>query len=311
MGNDDVIDFFNRYTGSMEREVVYGGQSLRWVYGTRTGRCLLRLIIKRSFFSRFYGWLMDRPSSRKRIQPFIETFGVNMSEFEGEAEDFPHFNAFFYRRLKRGARPVAGGEGIAVFPADGRHLVFPDLSNVEGVYAKGQRFSLPELTGDAGLGRRYKEGSMMISRLCPVDYHRFHFCSEGVAGEPHLLNGSLHSVNPLALRRNLRYLWENRRMRTLLDTPGFGRVLCIEIGATCVGSIRQSYAPGEEVRRGDEKGFFAFGGSCVILLFEPGRISFDEDVAEKSRCGVETYARMGDRMGTRLFCGSVSGRESW
>jgi phosphatidylserine decarboxylase len=119
----------------------------------------------------------------------------------------------------------------------------------------------------------------------------------GEAGEPRLINGWLYSVHPIALRRNLRYLVENRRMVTRVDSPRFGTVAMVEIGATNVGRIRQMFVPGRNVTKGAEKGLFAFGGSCVITLFARGCVQFDEDLVEQSREHRETYAKMGDRLG--------------
>jgi phosphatidylserine decarboxylase len=130
-----------------------------------------------------------------------------------------------------------------------------------------------------------------------VDYHRFHFPVAGTPGEARLVNGFLYSVSPIALRRNLACLWENKRMVTLVESPVFGRVAVCEIGATMVGSIFQSYIPGRAVARGEEKGWFKFGGSCVITLFQPGRIRLDADLLSSSAEGMEVYARMGERLG--------------
>ena len=112
------------------------------------------------------------------------------------------FNEFFYRALKPEARPITAGEAVAVFPADGRHLVFPNVDAVEGFYVKGAKFTLAELLGDGALAAEFAGGAMLISRLCPVDYHRFHFPVAGTPGDARLINGWLYSVSPVALRRN-------------------------------------------------------------------------------------------------------------
>ena len=95
-------------------------------------------------------------------------------------------------------------------------------------------------------------------------------------------------------------LWENKRFITRLKTPQCGEVLLVEVGATCVGTVRQTYRPGEAVEKGAEKGFFLFGGSCVITIFEPGRVRFADDLVENSRQGREVYALMGDVAGTMV-----------
>jgi phosphatidylserine decarboxylase len=184
-----------------------------------------------------------------------------------------------------------------VLPADGRHLVFPDVDRADGFHVKGEKFTLAELLGDRDLAAEFAGGAMLISRLAPVDYHRFHFPVSGNAGESRLIDGWLYSVHPIALRRNLRFLVENRRMVTLVKSAAFGTVAMIEIGATCVGRIGQTFIPGRNVSRGEEKGMFAFGGSCVITLFARDRIQLDTDLIEQSTQYRETYAKMGDRLG--------------
>ncbi len=292
-----AVLFYNRYSGEVEEELIYGDRWLRWTYETGPGRFLLNAVIKRPFFSHFYGWRMDRPASRERIAPFIRQFGVDTSEFARKPEEFATFNDFFYRKLKPEARPIAEGEDVACFPADGRHLAYPDLSDVPGFIAKGQRFDLRKFLGSDELAERYRDGAALVSRLCPVDYHRFHFPCAGVPGESRMVNGWLYSVNPIALRRNAGYLVENKRAFCEIETTNFGKVIFAEIGATCVGGVAYTYEPGRTVAKGAEKGFFRFGGSCTILLFENGRIRFDSDLVENTAKYLETYARMGDRLG--------------
>jgi phosphatidylserine decarboxylase len=292
-----AVLFHNRYTGQVEEEIIYGDRWLRWTYETGPGRFLLNALIKRPIFSRYYGSLMDKPASRERVRPFIEQYGVNPDEFLKKPEEFTSFNDFFYRQLKPGARPIAAGEGVACFPADGRHLGYQDLSDLSGFIAKGQRFNLRQFLADNALAERYANGAAVISRLCPVDYHRYHFPCSGVAGETKLINGWLYSVNPVALRRNVGYLVENKRAFCEIDSPRFGKVLYSEIGATCVGGMVNTYSPGRQVEKGSEKGFFKFGGSCTILLFEKGRIKLASDLVENTSRYLETYARMGDQLG--------------
>ncbi len=290
------IEFFNRYTRRVERERVYGAGWLRWTYVNPFGRLALELVAKRALFSRWYGWRMDRPASRHRVPPFIREFGVDVSEFADSPESFRTFNEFFYRRLKPDARPIDADPAHVVFPADGRHLGFQDVSRVDAVFVKGQRFDLPALLGDDALAGRYAGGSLVLSRLCPVDYHRFHFPVACVPGEPRQMHGWLYSVNPIALRRRLAYLWENRRMITELRTEAMGTVLMLEIGATNVGSMEQTFRPGAGLPKGAEKGFFRFGGSSTITLFEPGRVTLSEDLVTHTAGRRELYARMGDVM---------------
>jgi phosphatidylserine decarboxylase len=293
----DEIVYFDRYLNRTCVEKVYGDKALRWTYGTLAGRAALNLLVKRAFFSRWYGWQMNRPASREKIAPFIREYELDAAEFQKDVQDFANFNQFFYRELKPEARPVDPDPRSVVFPADGRHLCVPDLSQVDGLFVKGEMFDLADLLRDHRLADRYSRGSLLLSRLCPIDYHRFHFPVPGVPGPARLINGPLFSVNPIALRQNIRILATNKRCVTQLQTEELGTVLAVEVGATCVGSIRQTYTPGAAVEKGSEKGYFLFGGSSTMILFEPGRIQFDPDLVDNSRQHRELYARVGDRMG--------------
>jgi phosphatidylserine decarboxylase len=293
----EPIRFYDRYTKTMGVERVFGERWVRFAYENPGGRMFVWLVARRAFFSRWYGRKMNKPESSLRVLPFISKYDIDADEFAKSPFDYKTFNEFFYRALKPGARPVAPGENVAVFPADGRHLAFQDIQSAAGFYVKGAKFSFAELLGSESEAQRFAGGAMVISRLCPVDYHRFHFPVSGTPGEPRLINGWLYSVSPVALRRRLRYLIENKREVTLIETSQFGTVAMVEVGATNVGSIKQGFVPGRPVQKGDEKGLFAFGGSCVITIFQKGKIRFDADVREQTAAHVETYARMGDRLG--------------
>jgi phosphatidylserine decarboxylase len=293
----DEIVYFDRYTQRLQTEKVYGDRALRWTYGTPAGRVALGLLVKRAVFSRWYGWRMNQAASRRKIAAFVEHYDLDPTEFLERLESFAHFNEFFYRKLKPTARPIDPDPSVAVFPADGRHLCMPDISQASGLFVKGEMFSLQELLKDRSVAQQYASGSLLLSRLCPVDYHRFHFPTSGVPSEAVPIKGPLYSVNPIALRQNIRILATNKRCITQLQTENFGKVLLLEIGATCVGSICQTFCPNANIAKGSEKGYFQFGGSSTITIFEPGRIRFDQDLIDHSQQHREVFAHMGDHVG--------------
>ena len=294
------VHYVDRATGDRRTEDIYGEAWLRWAYERPLGRLTTAAVVKRALFSRVYGWFMDRASSCEKIEPFIAQYGLDESEFEKAAAEFVSFNDFFSRRLRAGARPIDPDPAHVVFPADGRHLGIANLSEAQGFYVKGQVFDLRLLLGDDRLADRYREGAMVISRLCPVDYHRFHFPAAGAPSSPGRIPGHLWSVSPIALRRNLQFLTQNKRFLTVLRSETAGQILILEVGATNVGSVVQTYTPDERVAAGDEKGFFQFGGSVTITLFEPGRVALTDDLHHHSSQQIELYARMGDTMGRVL-----------
>jgi phosphatidylserine decarboxylase len=298
-GLDAPILFYNRHTGRIEEEDVYGGRGVRLAYASPIGPLLRLATARTACFSRLCGFWMSRPASRRQVRPFIERFGIDEGELEKRPEEFTSFNDFFIRRLRPGARPIDEDPDSVVFPADGRHLGFASLSKGDGVFVKGQRFELRELLQDDGLAERYRDGAAVLSRLCPVDYHRFHFPVAGTPRRSRPLGGRLDSVNPIALRRRLGVLFENRRLLTTLTTEAFGMVTMVEVGATCVGSIVETYLAEAPADKGAEKGYFQLGGSAIVTLFERDRLRLAPDLLEHSAERRELYAHVGAPLGWR------------
>lgn len=288
----------HRYNGCMETELVLGDRWLKFIYSSPLGRLPLWLAIKRAWFSKWYGRKMSHPNSKSRIPAFIREFGVDENEFAEPATTHACFNDFFIRRLKKESRPICEGSEKIAFPADGRHLGFQNVSEVSSIFVKGQRFDLPSLFESGELAKPYEKGTLVISRLCPVDYHRFHFPVNGFATQPALINGSLYSVNPIALRKNISIFWQNKRYLNFLDSPRVGRVAQFLVGATCVGSVTITAKLPGEISKGEEFGYFSFGGSTVLTLFEENTVVLSKDLLECSSQSIELYARMGDVMGT-------------
>lgn len=300
----EPIVFIDRLTGKAHEERVYFGEVIRFLYGNSFlskvfGRPLTYLVSRIPFFSALFGWWNDLPFTKKKVQPFIDHYALDTSEFRESVESFSSFNDFFTRRLKPEARPIAGGNDTAVIPADGRYLFYPNINKSDGFIVKGEKFDLADLLQDEALAKNYEQGTMVIARLCPTDYHRYHFPVNCTPGYSKLINGYLYSVNPIAIKQDIDILTKNKRVICSLDSAEFGNVQFIEVGATSVGSINQTYTPGETYQKGDEKGFFSFGASTVILLFEPGRIHLDLDLLEASEKRIEIRCLMGQSMGRK------------
>ncbi len=292
------IKFFNREKKCYETEPIYGEGWLRWAYEKPLGRLSVWAMAKRAWFSRWYGWRMAAPGSRIRVIPFVRKYKLDESEFVKPPEAFESFNDFFIRNLQVEVRPVHSDPAIVVFPADGRHLGFPDVADAPGIYVKGQTFDVATLLAEAEGHETLRKGAtVVISRLCPTDYHRFHFPVSGQAGRPFPVSGPLHSVSPIALRRRIDFLLKNKRVITPMDHPVIGRWWQIEVGATNVGSIVQTFRAESQVEKGSEKGFFQFGGSCVVCVFPKGSVTLAEDLVHHSREQIELYAKMGDVLG--------------
>ncbi|MDR2737992.1 MAG: phosphatidylserine decarboxylase [Puniceicoccales bacterium] len=294
------IVFFNRYTRAMEEEEVFGGALLKFVYTTAIGHLTFAGLCRRKIFSALLGKLASAQGSRRRILPFIEKYGLKADSFERKIGDFTSFNDFFSRKLKPSARPISPKPDTISSPVDGRHLAYKSAKDLSPFFVKGEDFSVEELTLDRKISEKFSGGSVLISRLCPVDYHRFHFPVDCVPGKTFLIGGGYASVNPIAMAGKIETFLKNKRMTTLIRTDTCGDVLMVEIGATGIGSIKQTFVPEQPTLKGSEKGYFECGGSAVILIFEVGRIKFSDDVLANTAQGTETYVLMGDEIATIL-----------
>jgi len=237
---------------------------------------------------------------QKKIASFIEEYSINPLEFESELNDFKSFNEFFFRKLNKGARPIQMEDDILISPGDGKITAYKDIDKYALIQIKGITYSLKELIKDDALSNKYSRGSMIVLRLCPTDYHRYHFIDSGTCEKSTRIKGYYYSVNPIALSEVNKLFCQNKRQYSIFHSKNFKDVLYVEVGATCVGSIIDTYTPDFAVNRGDEKGYFKFGGSTVILFFQKDTISIDKDILTHSNLGIETKVNLGEKIGIRI-----------
>lgn len=306
----------NRMTGQLQEEKmqVYVRLGIRLLYkgargrmeGARARRLLKSLSIKQ-------GAKYDSPESVRHIPSFIEFHGLKVDEILEPISSFKTFNAFFYRKLKPSTRPIESPDDPRrlVSAADCRLMVFETVSEATKLWIKGREFSIARLLGDVyrDEAERYIGGPLAIFRLAPQDYHRFHVPVDGRIGEMRDVKGEYYTVNPQAIRSALDVYGENVRKIVPIDSPQFGRVMVVCVGAMMVGSIKMTVEEGQDVKRGQELGYFAFGGSTIVVLFERGAVGWDEDLLINGRACLETLVRVGMGIGScRRNGSSHSGR---
>jgi phosphatidylserine decarboxylase len=293
----EIID---RKTKKIESESIYFEKVIAFLYGESLfsrllGRFFLHTIAKWPLFSSLFGYLQRLPSSKKKIEPFIQKYRICTSEFQKSVQSFSSFDDFFTRELKKETRPLAACS--AIIPADGRYLFFQEASLDSSHAIKGYQLPLKSLTCKTVPEELFEGGTLVLARLAPLDCHRFYFPCDCVPQAPILIKGKLFSVHPLARGRSMKVFCKNKRMVTLLEKTPFGKVAFIEIGATNVGSIVQTFQPGKAYKKGDEKGYFSFGGSAIIMLFEKGAISLEKDLIEP--LPLEMRCLIGEPLGER------------
>jgi phosphatidylserine decarboxylase len=265
---------------------------LNFLYTTTTGK-LLRKIFHTHWLAKCVARYMNSRLSRKHIQPFIKEHRISMGEYLVPTGGYSSFNDFFIRKIKPSARSIDRHPNHIISPVDGNLCVIPHIETDTIFYIKQQAFNLERFLKDAALTRTFADGVMMIFRLSPHDYHRIHFPIDCSPQQPRIIQGQLESVNPAAFGNDANPLLDNERHLIMLETTSNGPIAMIPVGAMMVGSIMATYTPGKNYRKGDECGYFALGGSTVVLLFSCNSISPITHFVERSLQGLETAVKMG------------------
>lgn len=293
----EPVEFIDRESGQVLQEKIAGEKALRFCYENSLGKLLLRLVIKHPWLSSLYGLYQDSGNSKNKIRQFVEDLYIDANEAEKPINEYASFNEFFARRLKADARPICPDQNRFIMPGDGRVSVIPKICHDRVFHIKGVDFRLSDFLADSELAGTYEGGSMVIVRLCPSDYHRFHFPFDGIPDSARKIKGVLYSVNPIAIWQKPSLFCENERVLVPFTLDSGHSLLLIDVGATMVGKIHQTYSPGYPVSKGAERGFFTFGASTTVIVFPPNCITFDQDLTDNSAKGMETYCRMGASLG--------------
>jgi phosphatidylserine decarboxylase len=288
-----VVEYRDRETGALLREQVYAAEQLEYLYGTATGKLLLQFILSRRSFSWIYGFTKRSRRSREQIRQFIDTLQVDTSELEKPVSAYQSLDEFFSRRLAPEARPVDPNPEHLLSPCDGRALAWQSLGGRDLV-VKNTRTAIATLLADPALAQEFADPAVLLVRLAAADYHRCHFPADGTAAAPWAAGNRLHSVHPIALEAGAPS-FANYRMMTRIDSDGFGPLVIVEVGALTVGSIVQTFLP-SRVKRGQEKSFFRFGGSALLMLAQARHVRFDDDLISATRDGLESRVRVGTRV---------------
>lgn len=267
---------------------------LRLLYGNRAGRMVLGWLI-RPEVSNLVGRFMDTGLSRIMINPFIKKNDIDLSLCQ--KNEFESYNDFFKRKLVPGARTIDTTDEGFVSPCDSRLTVY-DIEDTERqtFNIKDSEYTVASLLRDKKLARHYRGGKLWLFRLCVDDYHRYIYNVSGKQSDVRRIEGVYHTVNPIASEYYDIYK-ENTREYCLIRTENAGTVVDMEVGALLVGRIVNRYVDSTDVRRGEEKGYFEFGGSTIILLTQKDKVTPLGRIVENSRKDIETRVRQGELVG--------------
>jgi phosphatidylserine decarboxylase len=190
-------------------------------------------------------------------------------------------------------------QSIITAAADCRLVVFPTVTTCTDLWIKGKKFTLATLLQDEELAKEFEDGSVAIFRLAPQDYHRYHAPAACTMESVKEIAGNYFTVNPCAVKEDLNVFTENHRCVASFKRPDGKRFAMVFVGALLVGTIKNtnSSAPGDSVKKGEEMGYFQYGGSTVIAIFPKGDVTWDDDLLKNSEQPVETITQMGTHVG--------------
>lgn len=298
---NDAIQFLNSATGKLETESVYGEWAIQTLYGNRAARAVGLGLLSRAAFSKTYGKLQSSRFSARKIPAFVRQYQIDLTQYQVPAGGFASFNDFFVRKFRDGLRPFESSPRVFPAFAEARTLGWESVTPAQSFPVKGRDLTAAQLLGtdpQAGPWRSaFEGGPVLLSRLCPTDYHRYHYPDDGRTLAAWSIAGRYDSVNPWALQARGEVFSANARRVSILETAHFGKLAMIEVGAMGVGRIVQSHAESRPFQRGDEKGYFLFGGSTVIVLGEPGKWRPSPLLLENTRAQREVWIPLGREVG--------------
>lgn len=266
---------------------------LKALYGSTLGRILLKPLVT-PVVSKVAGAFLSTKCSCVLIKPFIRSNNIDMSQFEDV--EYKNYNEFFSRKIRKGARTIDMDPTHFISPADSKLTVLP-ITNDTRFTLKHTEYSVSSLLNNKELAREYQGGYAFIFRLTVDDYHRYGYVDDGVKENNIHIPGKFHTVNPIA-NDYFPIHKENTREYSILHSQNFGDIVMMEVGALLVGKIVNLHEEAE-VKKGQEKGYFQFGGSTVVLLTKANAVQVDEDILENSKDGIETIVKYGEKIGVK------------
>ena len=274
----DYIDL----QGKKVSNITNQDKLLSFLYTNIFGRMLLKPLIQPQV-SKLAGRYLSSAHSKWLISKFIERNEINMDIYE--ECDYSSFNDFFTRKIKPDCRPVPEDLDVLISPCDCLATVYPIQENTT-FSIKNTEYTLRSLLRSPRLAKRFRGGYAYVLRLTVEDYHRYLYSVSGKQSKNYHIDGTYHTVNPIA-NDYLPIYKENTREYTVIHSKEFGDVLQMEVGALLVGKI-SNHKQSTVVPRGEEKGFFEYGGSTIVVLTQKGRVTPRSDLLTNSKNGYET-----------------------
>lgn len=281
------MKYYNR-DGKLVENKDYLNEVLKKAYSSNVGTKFIRSMTHPSI-TKASGKILNSKLSKLLIIPFLNMSNIDMNEYEDK--EYTSYNDFFTRKIKPHARNFSDKQSDLCAPCDGKLSVFRIDNNCE-INIKNSIYSLESLLKNKALAKRFELGYVAVFRLSVDNYHRYSYIDSGDKSRNISIPGRFYSVDPAVLEK-VKVFKENQREYCVIKTENFGTIIQMEVGATMVGKIHNFHEE-KKVKRGEEKGYFEFGGSTIVLIFEKNTVEFYEKYINPT---YEHQVNMGDVIG--------------
>lgn len=288
------MKYISRQRNSDVDIITESSWALDFLYANFITRLLLKPFLTKTF-SNLVALYMNSRFSKHKIGKFIDKNDINM--FEYDDRKYTSYNDFFTRKVISSKRPINARSDILISPCDSKLLAYKITDDL-CLNIKGSYYSINTII-DSDIIDEYRDGLALVFRLSTDNYHRYCYIDNGSKGKNNHIKGIYHTVQPISLK-HYNFYKMNTREWTLLNTSNFGKVIQVEVGALCIGRIKNNHET-YIFKKGEEKGYFEFGGSTIVLLFKKNTIKLDDDIEKNSKENIETIVKYGERIGKAKF----------
>ncbi|MGN0993474.1 MAG: phosphatidylserine decarboxylase [Bacilli bacterium] len=271
---------------------IKDNKSLIFLYKTIPGRIILKLITK-PIFSKPMEKLTNTKTSKIYIKRFIKNNNIKITDYE--KKEYESFNDFFTRKVKKSKRNQRSTKKQLISPCDSKITIYK-IDDKLTINVKNSKYTIESLIKEKP-SKEFKNGICIVLRLSVEDYHRYHAFDNYEVLKNKKIKGLLHTVNPISYE-NYKVFTENQREVSLLKTENFKEVYQIEVGALNIGKIHNKKET--KYKKYDERGYFSFGGSTIVLLFQKDTVKIDKDIENWSKKNIEVKVEYGDVIGHNI-----------
>ena len=236
-----------------------------------------------------WGEFLDTPASAAGIASFSAMPNYNVEDYFVGPSGWLTFNQFFAREMRPGKRPIAEhrDDSVIVSPADAVFMGSWPIDNESNITVKGVNWAIAELLDGSPYQAAFRNGIYAHSFLSVDDYHRYHLPAGGTVKEVRNISGRVYMDVGMDADGNFTvtngdtYQFNQERGLVVIDSPQLGLVAILPIGMSYISSVNLTPEVGAELLKGDEFGYFLFGGSDIVILFQDRNIVLEAEVGRK------------------------------